>query len=192
MKPVSFFKNDEGSLSVEAAFMAPLLVWALAAMFVSWDAFKTMNVSKKATYTIADALSRETDSVTPNYLLAMHETYDYLLGRAEPHAIRVTVLETVYDIDLDKDIVKLVWSEGVGGIDGYDTIDPILNRAPKFAAGDQMIIVESEQSWRPAFSVGLADFRLRDVAISRPRFAGALKWDPNGDTADEEEVDTAS
>ncbi len=179
-KPLKFIRKEDGSLSVEAVVMAPLLIWALAAMFVSWDAFKTITISKKATYTIADALSRETNVVTPAYLIAMHETYDYLMGRDEPHALRITVLETVYDLDLQKDVVKLVWSEGTGGIEGYTSLAPIKNRVPKFAAGDQMIFVESEQSWAPAFGVGLGTFRLRDVAISRPRFAGALKWDAMG------------
>jgi hypothetical protein len=36
--------------------------------------------------------------------------------------------------------------------------------------------VESEQEWSPAFTVGLASYRFREVAISRPRFAPQLVW----------------
>jgi hypothetical protein len=176
-KRFKFFKNDEGSLSVEAVFMAPLLVWALGAMFVSWDAFKTMNISKKATYTVADALSRERNPITPEYLLAMHQTYDYLMNRSESHALRVTVLTTIADPDTGEERVELVWSEGIGGVNGYETIAPIKARVPEFAPGDQMIIVESEQGWTPGFNVGIGEFRLRDVAISRPRFTAKLDWD---------------
>ena len=40
----AFGRNDAGSVSVEAVIMFPILLWAFAAMFVFWDAFKMQNI----------------------------------------------------------------------------------------------------------------------------------------------------
>ena len=66
-----FRRSEEGSLSVETIFAIPMLVWAITATFVFWDAFKTLNVSQKATYTVADMLSRETQTIDADYLTGM-------------------------------------------------------------------------------------------------------------------------
>ena len=173
----SFFANDKGSLSIEAVLAVPILVWAMTATFVFWDAFKTLNISQKATYTVADMLSRETQDITPNYMTAMHEIFDYLAESDGDNALRVTVVTLTVDPDTNVESLELVWSEGVGGINGYDNLDAISERIPAMAVGDQMIVVESEQEWAPAFSVGLASYRFREVALSRPRFGPQLDWD---------------
>lgn len=171
-----FTRSERGSLSVEAVFAIPLLVWAITATFVFWDAFKTLNVSQKATYTIADMLSRETQTIDADYLTAMHEVFAFLSLESGGNALRVSVVSMTQDPDTLVKTMELTWSEGVGGIAGYDDLSRIANRIPDFAAGDQMIVVESEQEWSPAFAVGLASYRFREVAISRPRFAPQLVW----------------
>ena len=175
--PKSFCRNEKGSLSIEAVLAVPLLVWAITATFVFWDAFKTLNISQKATYTVADMLSRETQDITPAYMTAMHEIFDYLAESDGDNALRVSVVTLTQDPDTEEESLELVWSEGVGGIDGYDDLSVLEERIPDMAVGDQMIIVESEQEWAPAFSVGLASYRFREVALARPRFAPQLVWD---------------
>jgi len=172
-----FSRGEHGGLSVEAVLVFPILVWAITATFVFFDAFKTINVSQKATYTIADMLSRETEAIDPDFLTAAHETFDFLAGVNGDNALRVTVVTMVEDPDTLIKTIELVWSEGVGGLSGYVNLDIIENRLPDMAAGDQMIVVESEQEWAPAFAVGLDSYRFREVAISRPRFAPQLVWD---------------
>lgn len=175
-----FARTETGSLSIEAVLAVPLLVWAITATFVFWDAFKTLNISQKATYTVADMLSRETDPIDANYLTAMHELFDYLAASPGENALRVTVVRMVEDPDSGVKTMELVWSEGVGGITGYPDLTVLQPRLPDMASGDQMIVVESEQEWSPLFNVGLANYRFREVAISRPRFAPQLVWDNSG------------
>lgn len=180
--PRLFRRNENGSLSVEVVLAVPLLVWAITATFVFWDAFKTLNISQKATYTVADMLSRETQVIDANYLIAMHELYDYLASSPGDNALRISVVRMVEDpVTLVKSR-ELVWSQGVGGIAGYTDLTAIESRLPDMAAGDQLIVVESEQQWSPAFAVGLASYRFREVAISRPRFAPQVVWDPTSPT----------
>ena len=172
-----FSRNENGSLSIEAVLALPLLVWAITATFVFWDAFKTLNISQKATYTVADMLSRETQAIDGNYLTAMHELFDYLNTSPGDNAIRVSVIRMTQDPNTNVKTYELVWSQGVGGITGYTILDQrVLDRLPDMSAGDQLIFVESEQEWSPAFTVGLASYRFREVAISRPRFAPQLVW----------------
>ena len=172
-----FSTTENGSLSIEAVFAVPMLVWAITATFVFWDAFKTLNVSQKATYTVADMLSRETDAIDGDYLTAMHELYAYLSNSSGANAIRVTVVRMQLDPNTNVKSYNLVWSQGVGGIAGYSALNQqVLDRLPDMSPGDQLIFVESEQEWSPAFTVGLASYRFREVAISRPRFAPQLVW----------------
>jgi len=171
-----FRRSEQGSLSVEAVFALPMLVWAITATFVFWDAFKTLHISQKATYTVADMLSRETQAIDDDYLISMHELFDYLALSEGDNALRVSVVRMVLDPNTGVKTRQLVWSQGVGGIAGYTDMTKLEPRLPDMASGDQMIVVESEQEWSPAFAVGLASYRFREVAISRPRFAPQLVW----------------
>ncbi len=171
-----FSVSERGSLSIEAVFALPMLVWAITATFVFWDAFKTLNITQKATYTVADMLSRETQAIDDDYLTGLHELFDYLTPSDGSNALRVTVVRMQLDQNTGVKSYNLVWSQGVGGITGYTDLTAIQARLPDMAPGDQMIVVESEQDWAPAFTVGLANYRFREVAISRPRFAPQLVW----------------
>lgn len=171
-----FRRSERGSLSVETVFAVPLLVWAITATFVFWDAFKTLNISQKATYTVADMLSRETRPIDADYLTSLHELFDHLSHSGGDNALRVTVVRMVQD-EYGVKSRELVWSRGVGGLTDHEDLVAIEPRLPDMASGDQMIVVESEQDWSPGFSVGLASYRFRDVAIARPRFTPQVVWD---------------
>lgn len=171
-----FVRSEKGGLSVEAVFALPMLVWAITATFVFWDAFKTMNISQKATYTVADMLSRETDPIDPNYMTSMHEIFDFLSGTGGNNAIRVSVVTFSTNSTTNNDELRLVWSEGVN-VPGYADVSAIQDRLPSMALGEQVIVVESEQEWSPAFAVGLASYRFREVALARPRFSPQMCWD---------------
>ncbi len=171
-----FLRRENGSLSVEACFAVPILAWAVVATFVFFDAFKTMNITQKATYTIADMISREEVAVDDNYITALHETFDFLAGDYGENAIRVTVVEMVTDEDTGDSNLELVWSKGVN-VRPYATLQIIEDRIPNIAVGEQLIVVESEQEWTPAFKVGLARYRFAQVALARPRFAPKICWE---------------
>ena len=170
-----FARSDDGSLSIEAVFAVPILAWAITATFVFFDAFKTQYVSKRATYTVADMLSREEVAIDANYLTALREMYDYLANSEGDNNLRVTVVERKTDPDTGLPFLDLVWSEGVG-VERYVNLSVIEDRIPGIALGEQLIIVESEQEWTPAFGVGLANFRFYELALARPRFAPKLCW----------------
>ena len=173
--PKRFLRGETGSLSVEAVLILPILIWAITATLVFWDAFRTLNISQKATYTIAGMLSREEIDITADYLTSVHEIYDFLADTDGDNALRVSVVTLSDETGVEE--LELVWSEGVGGIDGYENLTVLEQRIPNMALGDQLIVVESIQEWAPAFAVGLASYQFREVALARPRFAATLCYE---------------
>lgn len=173
-----FFRNEQGSLSVEACFSVPLLAWAVMATFVFFDAFKTLNVAQKATYTVADMISREdTRPIDDDYIDALYETYVYLAGQnGHPSALRITTVVMEVDPVTGDPFLVLEESRGVQYNEMTD-IEEIRDRLPDIAPGEQMIIVESVQQWLPAFLVGLTHYNFREIALTRPRFAPRVCWD---------------
>ena len=61
----AFAKDESGILLAETLILLPLLIWAFLALFVYWDAFRTINVSQKAAYSIADLMSRQGEIKQP-------------------------------------------------------------------------------------------------------------------------------
>lgn len=171
-----FIRSEQGSLSIEAVLVVPILAWAIVATFVFFDAFKTQYISQRATYTIADMLSREETAIDGQYLASLHEMYDYLSNGEGANTLRVTVVERKTDEDTGEPYLDLVWSEGVN-VQEYVNLSVIEDRIPSISVGEQLIVVESEQEWSPAFGVGLADYKFYEFALARPRFAPKLCWE---------------
>lgn len=171
-----FVRSEHGSLSIEAVLVVPILAWAITATFVFFDAFKTQYISQRATYTIADMLSREETPVDAPYLASLHEMYDYLSNGDGANTLRVTVVERKTDEDTGEPYLDLVWSEGVN-VQKYVNLSVIEDRIPNISVGEQLIVVESEQEWSPAFGVGLADYKFYEIALARPRFSPKLCWE---------------
>ncbi len=173
----TFLRSETGSQSVEAVFAFPLVALSIIMTLTFWDGFHTKTVSQRATYTIADMLSREKQAIDADYLTAMHELYSFVSNEESGTALRVSVVEFFVDPDTAEETLSLQWSEGVGGPKGFSDITQLEARVPLMASGDQLIIVESFQDWTPHFNVGLGAMRFDDVAIARPRFAPKLIWD---------------
>ena len=172
-----FKGKEDGAVSVEAVLVFPILIWAITATFVFFDAFKSLHVSQKATYAVADMISRETTAVDDDYLTAMHEMFRYLARDVEgTSTIRFSVVRRGLDPDGNEE-TTLVWSEGVGGAQPYANLSVLEDRIPLMMVGDQLVVVETEHEWAPSFAVGLASYRFREVGISRPRFAARVCYD---------------
>lgn len=172
-----FRKSEDGGLSIEAVLSVPMIVWCILATFVFWDGFKTINSTQKATYTIADLMSREPTAIDSNYLASMHEMFDFLSSSAGDNRLRVSVVWMSEDPDTGIKTLNLDWSHGVGGFDCLKDLDDIRDRLPDMAGGDSLIVVEGIQEWSPSFGVGLGDYRFRQFGIARSRVQPRLTWD---------------
>ena len=168
-----FKRNEDGSQSIEAVFAIPILFIGITLTVVVWDAFKTLTVSQKANYAIADMLSRE-DTFNPDFVTTMHEIYDFLAHSQGANGVRVTVVAMEPSVPLAAPEMQLKCSWGAGDMSGHGDLSKISPRIPPMHDGEYLIVVESQQEWRPFFNIGLTQYRFQDVSITRPRFSPDL------------------
>jgi len=176
-KSIRFFLEDvKGSLSVEAALAFPMLVWVFSAMFVYWDAFKMQNNNLKATYTIADLLSRETLPITQNYLNGVDRLFTYMTVSNHDAKIRVSVISKKLKPDGTTTFLNLEWSHSTDGLAVANTAADLESVVPVMAVGDQLIVVETLMVYEPVLSVGLPADIYGNVVVVRPRFVPQVLW----------------
>lgn len=89
----SFLREEDGLILAEALIMLPLLIWSLVAIFIYYDVFRTINVTQKAAYSIADLLSRQRDTIPTTFFEGLQNVTDFLTPGGHPVKLRVTSLE---------------------------------------------------------------------------------------------------
>ena len=190
-----FAKSENGTLSMEAVICFPLLLWAFVATFVFFDIFYARNVNMKAAYTIADALSRESEAVNDAYMGGMEDMLTFLIKGQHQSRMRITTV--VYDQVHDE--FEVEWS--YASDDGWSqhtsqTLLDYWDQIPPLAKGDTAIIVETEIAYMPMMNVGIPPLTMSDFVVTRPRFGPQLVWEQTGGgvvtadgEADEQEED---
>ena len=89
----SFLREEDGLILAEALITLPLLIWSLVAIFIYYDVFRTINVTQKAAYSIADLLSRQRDTIPTTFFEGLQNVTDFLTPGGHPVKLRVTSLE---------------------------------------------------------------------------------------------------
>ena len=163
-----FLRDENGALIAEAVLVLPFLLWSYLALFVYWDAFRAVNVVQKAAYTVSDILSREQASVTETYIAGLDTLIENLIDTDQEAKTRVTSL-TWSDTN---NRFEVYWSRSPGGALPQLTtasLNALADRLPQMAAGDNVVLVEVEVDYRPAFNVGINDQTLKQFIVTRPR-----------------------
>ncbi len=181
----AFRRGEDGSITVEAVLILPLLFWAYAGIFVFFDAFHKRDADLKAAYTISDLVGRQTDYVTPKFMdgiYALHRTLTHATGNS-------TLRVTAYSYNATTDSYTVRWSKHRGlGLD-LTTSDLNNMRAnlPAMPNGEVNFMVEVSNEYIPPLNTGLGTITFRDLIPSRMRYAPQLCWndreDGNLDTA---------
>ena len=164
-----FLRDETGTLLAEAVIVLPLMLWAYMALFVYWDAYRSINTVQKASYTVSDMVSREMVTLNAQYVPGMRDLMRYLIGRNQDIKLRVT---SVAWSDANKRF-EVDWSRSPDSKMPQlttATIADLAYRIPKMADGDRVMLVETEVAYHPAFNVGLSDSTLKQFIVTRPRF----------------------
>lgn len=173
-------RDERGSFSVEAVLMFPLIVWAFVAMYVFFEGLRESNINLKATYTISDLLSRETNLIDETYLEGINDVYGWLSRSANPVSMRVTVVR--YDELTDRHI--RIWSRGVAGREDLtqaEVEEKITPHVPIMADADTAIVVETWTTYDPLMDIGLAQTEIHNLVVTSPRFSEQLMLEGLGD-----------
>ena len=204
-----FLSETRGSMAVEAVLILPVMATMFIFFTVYWDAYRSKNLAQKATYTIADIISRERAQIVPNYAKSFVRVFNY--AAEVPGTLNVTNYETSAaiirvtsvtftegddDDDDDEGQVNMVWSISSDPKRmpewTNDTIDDIVDQIPAMLDGDNIIVVESRMRWQPKFTAAMAAdllgdsstgwFTARDIetfATVRPRFVPRVCFNNN-------------
>lgn len=155
----SFCKETCGTITLETVIVLPLLFWSAAATFEFFEVHRYKSVREKATYTVADMISRETSAAGLNsvYLDNAKILFDEISNDAGVNQIRVSIV--TYDGVTDE--YGISWSQvrGTGSLapltDG--DVQNAHSELPIVPNGEEFILVESKSTYDPLFTVGLTD-----------------------------------
>ncbi|QIE45167.1 pilus assembly protein [Pseudohalocynthiibacter aestuariivivens] len=173
------FRDDEtGTVTLETVLTLPLLFWALAATYEFFELHRYNSARDKASYTIADMISREMQTITPTYLDSAKTVFDTMTNDEGDNQMRISVVK--YDADSDQYAVR--WSQ----VRGDGTFDPLTNAdvrnshetLPVMRDGEEVIVMESRSTYPPIFDVGINDGMMIETRVlTSPRFAPQIVWE---------------
>lgn len=186
LKLLRRFRNEEnGSMSVELVLVVPVLTWALLSTLVYFDTFRAEAISTRATLTLADMYSRETDVITPGYLNSTRSVLRVLTSAEDNPDFRVTV----YRYEESTDRFRVVWSRNRGLSPNRNNarLAEVADQLPMMADGDRAILLETRTEYEPPFSVGLGilpgtnleTLEFETLITISPRFVETLCWEQN-------------
>lgn len=169
-----FWQETKGSVTVETVLAIPLLFWSMAATFEFFEVHRYKSAREKATYTIADMISRETagDGLTSVYIDNAKLLFDEISNDDSENQIRVSIIR----YDQTADVYEVSWSE-VRGTAGNLTpmstaqADSQRDRLPLLNHFEEVILVESESTYVPMLQAALADIPIETRSFTSIRFA---------------------
>jgi Flp pilus assembly protein TadG len=174
-----FCRDESGTVIAEAVIVLPLFLWAYIALFVYWDAFRSMNTVQKAAYTVSDMISREKVGKTTAYIDGVQRVLEYLIdGDVKP---RLRVSEVTWSATNRR--FEVHWSRSPGNAMTpltTATLKPFANQIPTMSAGDYVIVVEVQVDYEPTFDIGLPDQVFTEFIVTRPRFSPCIPMDTAG------------
>jgi TadE-like protein len=176
-----FVKNERGSALVEFVLVFPMLIWAFLGIFLFWDAFKAINTAQKASFIVADALSRATTDIAPAYIDGMADLLAYLSSAdsARGEEVRLRVSSIKWDSVTARH--SLAWSYSPDN--GYPVLtsaalEDIDDKIPTLTAFETVLVVETEVDFIPAltggnaggYTLGVGSRTFTEFVVIRPRF----------------------
>ena len=170
-----FWAEDRAAVAFEAVIILPVLAWAFIGSFVFFDAFRTYNSSIKATYAIADVLSRQVNTVFAYDIEGMHTIFDHLVRSDTGTRMRVT--QIMYHGATDT--YRVDWSYATAGEARLFTANlvDIEELLPVMANAERIVLVETFIPYSPAFDIGLDVLTFANFTFTRPRYAGQVPFD---------------
>ena len=186
-----FLRDEDGLILVEGLIMLPLIIWALVAMFIYWDVFRTINVTQKAAYSIADLLSRQRDTIPTTFANGLQNVATFLTPGGHPVKMRITSFECIspalpaqpgvtQPCDGTRGSYRLLFSFSPGG-----KVPPLTQadiqvwkttRVPVLNSGESVFVVETSVEFKTqmktvlaGFLVGVDDGTYGEFIVTRPR-----------------------
>ncbi len=172
----AFGRNEDGTVVAEAVIVLPLFLWAYIALFVYWDAFRSMNTVQKAAFTVSDIISREQTGISSAYITGLGTLTEYLIDENQNARMRVSSVTW----SATNNRFEIHWSASPNNTMTPLTTATLQNYAyeiPTMSPGDFVIIVEMEVDYVPSFAIGMPNQTFKQFFVTRPRFLPCLPLD---------------
>ncbi|WP_323778769.1 pilus assembly protein [Leisingera sp.] len=171
-----FLDGTQGSVSIEFAFYAPLLLGLFASIYTFFDAFRQESINLKAAYTVSDLISRETNFVNDSYIDSMHALASELVRSDTTLSTRISVVrwdeaDQRYYVDWSK-VRGSAFQEWADG-----SINTVKEKLPDMPDQERVILVETWNEISPAFNVGIPLMDVQNFIFTRPRFAPLVAFE---------------
>ena len=166
----TFITSEGAAISVESVLIFPILLICYAGSFIYFDAFRSYNLTIKASYTIGDILSRKTSTMTNTDLLGMEKLFEFLTFGDTTPWIRISeVNKTTAGLEVTGSCA----TDGNPKRTINDTAG-IVEFIPNLATDERIVVVETFTPYDPAFNVGVAARTWENVIVTRSRYASSL------------------
>jgi len=169
-----FHREERGIVAVEAVIIAPLLIVGLFFSYEAYGLFRQQSQREKATYTVADILSRETAVVTDTYIDNIKRVFDMMAGTDDAQ-LRISVVRYHKNAGEGIDEFDLRWSEVRGSGPLTPLTDAQVRKAhdtfPIMKDGEDLIYVESRGNYTSPVTTGYFNENLLETRMFViPRF----------------------
>lgn len=163
-------RSESGSTTVEFMIVMPLIVFWFGGTYTFFHAYSEWTKSVKATYTVADILSRQLE-VDNEYIEEMNTLYASIMGESANNTwLRISSLE------MTDEGLSIDWTQATGLHTGLASDSEIPTELiPILQEGETIIMVESHIPYVPFQSyIGLEATTLKKMVPISPRFNSKL------------------
>lgn len=171
-----FWQDTRGTLTMELLVVLPAMAAGMTGFYIYWHAYQTQNIVGKATYAVADLLSREMVPATNTTLTGMETTLEYLIGGRNAKT-RITSIYRNTGGPSGVTGLAVLWSYSPNSAKTVlttATLNTVSTQIPMMAVGSNIILYEVEVPYTPPGSVGIDAFTITNTVALRPRFLPKL------------------
>ncbi|SLN37292.1 hypothetical protein AQS8620_01359 [Aquimixticola soesokkakensis] len=171
----TFGKDTDGSYTVEAMFMLPLLIFFMMALYVYFAGYRAKLTSEKAAYVVADLLSRQTDEVDAKFVDGMGDVFAYLT-RSDNSGLTASSVRWSESVNNGAYVIEWSQSTGTRGALTSAQLSDYEDRLPTMVDGETVVIIQTSETWSPPFDAGVAQTEFDNFVVTSPRFAAQVAW----------------
>ena len=172
-----FRKDEEGSIAVETVLIIPALFWTYLAMFSIFDTYREYSVNQKASYVIADMISRETTPIDDAYVDGTRSMLRYITAAPSDSDVSIRVSSIKYDEETDT--YSIHWSERRGWVSDLTDgkVAKMADKLPIIADNTYITLVETWVKYDPPFDTGLEERIVENFVFTKPRYAPNVRFE---------------
>lgn len=167
-----FRRSEGGATTVEFMIAMPLIVFWFGGTFTFFQGYSEWTRSLKATYTVADILSRQLE-VDDDYMEDMNTLFASIMGADTNDTwLRVS------SIEMTEDGLDLVWSDATGLHFNLASNEEIpVEIIPNLVEGETVLLVESRIPVVPFQDyIGISSRTVTNQIAVSPRFNSQTAW----------------